>query len=261
MDNKYVSKFVNRHKKRHAKEQELIELTFNTDARGQDIKKVHLKIMDLLTAISGFKKKIHQSHVEIISDRKGKMKFLLKQSPETAMQNPAIKVVLHLLQNDKRINTINLDQLERSSNTHKRHQSNHYHNSYQEKKKKQHSVSSKVHKETTRKFLELRIRTKGSGIDAYHRKLFKRAMKIPGFEAKVYDYEMKTISMVRGLMRFVLAQSSGSAMDDPAICGVLGLLQSQERVDKIDLDECTMQVNKQKFQKSVKKMMLMNKFK
>ena len=82
--------------------QECVELTFETKGKGQDIEIVHEELLEQMMDVPGFKEKIHEQEIEVISEKKGEMTFILKQSADTALDDPAITEVVALLRADKR---------------------------------------------------------------------------------------------------------------------------------------------------------------
>ena len=82
--------------------QECVELTFATKGKGQDIEIAHEELLEQMMEVPGFKEKIHEQEIEVISEKKGQMTFILKQSADTALDDPAITEVVALLRADKR---------------------------------------------------------------------------------------------------------------------------------------------------------------
>ena len=62
--------------------------------------------------VPGFKEKIHEQEIEVISEKKGEMTFILKQSADTALDDPAITEIVALLRADKRAKHLDLLGLE-----------------------------------------------------------------------------------------------------------------------------------------------------
>ena len=192
--------------------QEVLKVEFKTT--GEDMESYHAELLKDIMKIPGLKEKIYSKDIEIISNHKGKMKFVLEQSIETAMDDPAIKMLFELLENEERIKKIKVKKTEPEK-----------FESFNEEEVEWQEI------------VRLKFETKGAVIQVYHQELLRKIKDIPGFCQKIHDSKVDIVSADSGKMKFMLKQAVDTAMDDPAIIAALDLLKSEERVCKLNLDE------------------------
>ena len=195
--------------------QKVIELVFKT--KGKDIEMRHGELYEKIMNVPGFKEKVLRYDAEIISNKKGKMKFILKQSDDADMEDPAIKAVLELMEKEDKVKKIQMDVIE--------------------KRMPELGDNEEEKQNECYDLLKLEFNTKGQVIQVYHKELFEKIMDLPGFYEKVYDYKKKIISDQTGKMTFILKQSPDTAMDDPAMKAVLHLLKENDGVSEINMDD------------------------
>ena len=207
--------------------QEMLELTFKT--KNDDIENYHEQLMHVIMNIPGFAEKVHEKNVEVISENKGKMRFLLRQSVETAMDDPAIQAVLELLQAEGCVKGLNLDQSESIPTGAAQPVVQ-----FEDESDSKEDVQDDGEWE---ELVELGFKTEGEVIQVYHEELLKKVMDVPGFYDLVHDYNVEIISDDKGKMNFVLKVSADTAMSHPAIKYVLDILQNERRVNGINVDD------------------------
>ena len=99
---------VPKHDKHIRAEHALLELQFKTN--GEDIETYHEELLQRIMDVPGFEDKVlFDQSVESVNDCTGIIKFILRQSPEIVMDDPAITSVLDILQNEKRVRRMSLD--------------------------------------------------------------------------------------------------------------------------------------------------------
>ena len=213
--------------------EEYVQLAFVTNATDQSIEVYNKKMMKKIMKIRGFKGMIHKKSTEIISEKKGKMIFVLKESADTAMDNPIIKSVLELLDNENVEIEIESDEgnaplLNAEIGSDVQNQRD-----VDEEEDDEQKESVTKHQE----MMNLTFETKGKVIHVYHEELLRKILDASGFYELMYDYNIEVISDKKGKMKLTLKHSVDTAMDHPAIKKVLNILKNEERVKNVNVDE------------------------
>ena len=149
------------------------------------------------------------------------MKFILKQSADTAMDDPIVMAILDLLKKEVGVKRIGLKEIEDEA-----------------------TDSLEENEDEQQDLLKLEIKTKSKVIQVYHQELLRKIMNIPGFYAKLHHHKAEIISDEKGKITFLLKQSADTAMDDPVIKAVLEFLQNEDRVKRIGMNEVDPAENK-----------------
>ena len=87
-------------------QQEYVELSFKT--KGPKVETFSVGLVIRMMKNNAFKAKVHEKEVNVTGDEKAAITFILKQSADTAMDDPTIQEMLNLLQGQERVNKINL---------------------------------------------------------------------------------------------------------------------------------------------------------
>ena len=199
-------------------EEEFVELSFKT--KGEDVETYSHELIDRIFSIPGFKVKVHDHIVKFKNATTSKIQFILRQSAEAAMDDPAIKIALNLLQNEERVKKINMKvaQLE---------------NLKAMKENTPSAIKSAIKKQMTRTSSIL-ISFNVKGTREYANELTTELMRINGFESKLHQKKISAIRENKVKCAFAMYdEGHEDPEDDPVIREALELLHNDDKVYKL----------------------------
>ena len=201
--------------------QELTKLMFNT--KSKVIQVYHQELSKRIMDIPGFYQKIYDRQVDIVSESKGKMTFILKQSIETAMNEQAIKNVLDLLGNEERVSGIDFDELMPFT---------------KEKTEivEQFKTKSKRSKPKLTQAVLISFTVKTKNVKQYSDEMMAECRKIPYFQYKMYENKINIVNDSKAKFQFLMFHSGDNAMEDPDLVQAMFLLEARGTVSKLKVE-------------------------